>query len=229
MNIVEKIKKLLALSQSSNANEAALAASRAQELMVKYAIDEAALQPSERTNEPIESETVVSEYNRLPTWHALLAYILAPSFFCRSFYGRGSKYSKACIYYVGRKSDRESLIATYNFLKAEIEKMAEIGWAKQPEEIRVHGKRWKTSFYEGVCVTVKARLQTTMAQLVADNSNTAIVLADKQKAVDDFVSANHKLAKSSRSNTVDTSGYTAGVVAGHSLNLGARASKQLTA
>jgi hypothetical protein len=228
-NIVEKIKKLLALSANNNSpEEAALAASRAQELMVKYAIEQDALQPSERVVEPIETETITTDYNRLPTWHAILAYVLAPSFFCRSFYHRGSQYMKARIYFVGRKSDRAACISTYNYLMAEIVRLAEIEWAKQPAEYHVHGKRWKTSFFDGVCATIRLRLGQNMKRLSDDNAGTAIVLVNKQKEVDDFMAENHKLRSSNAQRTVNGDGYKAGLAAGEKLNLGAR-NKQLTA
>jgi hypothetical protein len=230
MNIVEKIKKLLALSESSNANEAALAAQRAQELMVKYAIDEAALAPAERVVEAIESERIQTDYNRIPSWRPLLAYVLAPSFFCRSFFTRGSKWSKAALYFVGRTSDRASLILTYNILATQIEKMADAGWAQVNKEFtEIHGKRWKAAFYEGVCRTVESRLTMNRRQLAIDNANTAIVLSNKDKEIEEYLKANHSLKSSGRSRNVDSDGFKAGVQAGHTLNLGARNTKQLSA
>jgi hypothetical protein len=227
-NIVEKIKKLLALSENNNSpEEAALAASRAQELMVKYAIEQDALQPAQRVVEIIKSYILQTDYNRLPTWHALLAYVLAPSFFCRSFFTRGGKYSKAIIYFVGRESDYTSLVLTYSYLKADIERLCDAAWAKLPAEYSVHGKHWKASFYDGVCNTIRMRLDVNIKRLAADNAGTAIVLANKQKEVDDFVEANHKLRQSGSSRNISQDGYTAGVAAGHALNLGARSSKAL--
>jgi Protein of unknown function (DUF2786) len=229
MNIVEKIKKLLALAESSNANEAALAASRAQELMVKYAIEEAALAPEQRTVEVIGTEIITTDYKLMPIWHALLAYVLAPSFFCRSFYHKGGKWSKAAIYMVGTPTDRAACIATYNVLKHDIEKMAAIEWAKQPEEFAVHGRRWKTSFYDGVCATIRVRLTDDLKALAADNTGTAIVLADKQKAVNDYTNEHHNLKSGGSARNVDASGFAAGVKAGNALNLSKRNTKQLVA
>jgi len=229
MNIVEKIKKLLALAESSNANEAALAASRAQELMVKYAIEEAALAPEQRTIEPIGTEVITTDYKLMPIWHALLAYVLAPSFFCRSFYHKGGKYAKASIYIVGTPTDRAACIATYNVLKHDIEKMAAIEWAKVPAEFAVHGRRWKTAFYDGVCTTIRIRLGDSIKALAADNAGTAIVLANKQKAVDDYTNENHNLTSGGAARKIDASGYVAGVKAGHALNLSNRNTKQLAA
>jgi hypothetical protein len=213
--IVARIKKLLALAQSDNANEAALAASRARELMVQHAISEAQLTPSER--EPIETEGLNLGKKRIPHWEALLSYVLAPSFFCRSFYTKGSD-----IYVVGRKSDREALIATFWYLRNEIKKMSDAAWARQDGQY-VHGKTWKTGFNEGCVRTIKERLGQDQAALVADNTGTALVLVQRQKETDTWVEENLKLRTSMARRTVNPSGYNEGRVAGNALNLSKRA------
>lgn len=223
-SITDKINKLLALAQSSNPHEAALAASRAQELMVKYAIDEAALgDAAESKNEPIETQPMGFGYKRIPKWEPTLLHALSKSFFCRAFYVAGHD-----AYVVGRASDRAALIATFTYLRNEIRLMADVAWKSQPSEFAVHGKRWKDSFYHGVCITVRDRLGASLKELVADNTGTALVLANKQKEVDDFVAQNHKL-RGGNTRTVDSSGFSAGKTAGHALNLNGGTQKQLTA
>jgi hypothetical protein len=214
--IVARIKKLLALAQSDNANEAALAASRARELMVQHAISEAQLTPSER--EPIETEGFQMQTRRIPHWEALLAYVLAPSFFCRAFYTKGSD-----IYVVGRKSDREALIATFWYLRNEIKKMSDRAWASKPSDFNVHGKTWKTGFNEGCVRTIKERLGQDQAALVAGNTGTALVLVQRLQETDSWVKENMKLRKSLAKRTVNASGYNEGRVAGNALNLSKRA------
>jgi hypothetical protein len=222
--IVAKIKKLLALAQSDNANEAALAASRARELMVQHAISEAQLTPSER--EPIETEGLNLGKKRIPHWEALLSYVLAPSFFCRSFYTKGSD-----IYVVGRKSDREALIATFWYLRNEIKKMSDKAWAGKPTDFYAHGKTWKVGFNEGCVRTIKERLGQDQAALMADNTGTALVLSQRQQETDAWVEQNLKLRTSMARRNINHSGYSEGRQAGHALDLSKRAgaSKALTA
>ena len=213
---VQKIRKLLALAQSGNPHEAALAASRARELMVTYAIEEAQLLPQDR--EPIATEGLNVDSKRIPHWEALLCYILAPSFFCRSFYTRGSD-----IHVVGRKSDREALIATFWYLRNEIKRMSANAWAQQPSYTTVHGKTWKTGFNEGCVRTIKERLGQDQLALVADNTHTALVLVKRQQETDEWVEENMKLRTSMARRTVNPSGYGAGRQAGHALDLSKRA------
>ncbi len=224
MNIVAKIKKLLALAQSDNPNEAALAAARARELMIQHAIEEAALTQSER--EPIDREWLNLDTRRIPHWEALLAYVLAPHFFCRSYYVKGCD-----INVVGRKSDREALIATFFYLRGEIRKMADKAWATKPTNFPVHGKTWKNGFYEGCVQTVKARLEDEQAKLTADTTGTAIVLAQRQTETDTWVKENMDVRLSKSTRTVNVSGYVEGVQAGKTLDLSKRAgaSKALVA
>jgi hypothetical protein len=221
---VEKIRKLLALAQSGNPNEAALAAARARELMVQYAIDEAQLLPQDR--EPISTESLNVGSKKIPHWEALLSYILAPHFFCRSFYTRGSD-----IHVVGRKSDREACIATFWYLRNEIKRMSALAWGREPAENTVHGKTWKTGFNEGCVRTIKERLEGEKNLLASDNTGTALVLAQRQQETDDYVAENMKLRTSLAKRRVSPSGFHAGRQAGHALNLEKRAgaSKALVA
>jgi hypothetical protein len=119
-------------------------------------------------------------------------------------------------------------MATYDYLKTEIARLCELEWAKQPADFHVHGKRWKTSFYDGCCRTISERLSENLQRLSDDNAGTAIVLVNKQKEVDDFVKQNHSLRESNASRSVDGSGFAAGREAGKTLNLGPR-NKQLAA
>lgn len=220
-SILEKIKKLLALATSSNPNEAALAAQRAQELMVKYAVEESQLAGSEHVKEEIGRAILGTPYKNVSKWKALLARALSPAFFCRAFF-----IAKVGIVIIGRPTDREALKATFNCLEHDIEKMAAAAWAKASAEYPGHGKSWKNAFYYGVCQTIKDRISVNTKAL--STGSTAIVLANRQKEVDEYVDQHHKLTKAAPI-SISSHGYTAGQVAGHALNLGARATKALGA
>ena len=59
--IIERIKKLLELSKSSNEHEAAIAASRAAELMMDHQISEAEIHSSSVRAEPVVEEMIDKE------------------------------------------------------------------------------------------------------------------------------------------------------------------------
>lgn len=220
MDIVDKIQKLLALAQSSNPNEAALAAARAQELMIKYAVEEADLNKNRIgvvPNEAIETEALELGYKSLPHWQIHLANALSKSFFCRVFYRRG----RDC-FVVGRKSDREVLKATFRALKSDIERLADKAWNAKPKDFGIHGRTWKVGFYEGAVKTISERLEANILKLKADNAGTAIVLVNRQKDVDDFLAKNYKLGNGGARRTINPTGYQEGRVAGQALNLSKR-------
>jgi hypothetical protein len=238
MNIADKIKKLLALAQSSNPNEAALAAARAQELMVKYAIDEAQLAGTPgHVEEEIQSEPMSGKYGAVQHWHAQLADTIARSFFCRVYFvPRGD------VYMVGRATDREALRATYLYLLGEITRMSDSAWIAaraglpmlKSQQLGGYAIKWKRAFHVGAVATVRERLASNLRQLSTSPAaaptagepaapSVAIVLAARQEAVDLFVKKSLDLRTTS-SRPVNTSGYHEGQKAGWSLNLDKRAS-----
>ena len=66
--MIEKIKKLLALSKSPNENEARVALLKAQEIMAKHHISERDLDETEEENEIIMLETNISYTSRTNSW-----------------------------------------------------------------------------------------------------------------------------------------------------------------
>lgn len=225
--ILEKIRKLLNITTANGATpeEAANAAARAQEIMVKYAIEESELIKSgQKADEKVETKPIGLKGQRINRWKALLAYVFAPSFFCRSFFTPGGD-----IWVVGRATDREILIATWECLVYEIQKMAAAEWEKQKRFTEVHGKRWKDSFYQGVCAVINQRLTKNTCDIVNkdDTGSTAIILANRQDAVVKYMEEKHDNLKKSAKKTADVTGYVAGVAAGSKLDLSGRATKKL--
>lgn len=224
--IESKIKKLLELSRSDNPHEAAAAAARAQELMLKYAVDEEALRAAGQGEaaEPVVTIPLRRGTTKIPSWEPTLCAHLARSMTCRVFYTKGVD-----IYVVGRKSMAEAVIATFYHLRGEIVRMAEKGWDAAKGTIPgLHGRTWKRSFYNGANSTIHLRLDDAKRKLVADTSGMAIVLFNREKEVDDFMKSNFKL-RSSHDNRWATNahGYQSGQKAGWGLNLNAQTTKQL--
>jgi hypothetical protein len=114
--IESRIRKLLALAaDKANEHEAALAAATAQELMIKYQIDQAnfAVDASNPVQvEVIEQHDFDIKYGaNVKRWKAYLASAIAPHFFCKIWF-----VPRAGIRIAGRKSDVESLKYLYEYL-----------------------------------------------------------------------------------------------------------------
>jgi hypothetical protein len=226
MNVADKIKKLLALAESSNPNEAALAAAKAQELMVKYAVEESeiAAKPGAVVEE-IGVEAMGASSKGSAHWSAVLAEAMSRSFFCRVY-----RAPRVDIFIVGRKTDREAFRATWAHLSSEIDRMANGAYRRDlaPSCMRgatlaAYATKWKRGFSVGAAVTVKERLESSLKLLVADGSGTALVLANRQKDVDSYCEGNLQLGHGRAGKPVNASGFEEGKRAGWSLNLDKRA------
>lgn len=201
--IVDKIRKLLSLAQSDNPHEAALAAQRAQELMIEHAVSEDRVRGAdgkEANAEPIAAETLwdysgrktwnagtsyektYAVSSKIPEWHVSLAGAMARSFLCRIYYTPGRS-----ITMVGRTSAREAFAATWAFVRGEVQRLCDQEWetGKAPGE---HGRRWKTAFCAGAVSTISERLRENMRRLEAGTpapggiSSSGIVLAPAHDA-----------------------------------------------
>jgi hypothetical protein len=79
MDILDKVKKLLALSKSPNANEAAAALQRAQQLMEEYGIEQETVVAAEI----VEEEVIRHGGTKPPAFEVYLVTAIARSFGCR--------------------------------------------------------------------------------------------------------------------------------------------------
>lgn len=117
--IVEKIKKLLALSRSSNVNEAANAAAIANKYIAQYRINEADLIDQKTANKSVDQEyypekmyddtSPIYESARVTSWKLQLACLLASHYGCAIWNDKAFGASKA-----GRSVSRFRLIGRYN-------------------------------------------------------------------------------------------------------------------
>jgi hypothetical protein len=242
-NVVQKIQKLLALSKSDNPNEAALAASMAQELMVKYAIEAHELDKSGvAAKEPIEVEPLGAGTRKIPRWQATLAHILSKHFFCKTYLTPGVD-----IHLVGRQTDREAFKVMFSYLVGEINRMCDNTWARVGAFTDTHGKSWKASFGHGAVDVIYKRLEANLTKLLNEAPegavnpegsvtvspapkapSTAIVLAARIEEVDSFLKANvENLRNVSQRRRVKADGYAHGKRAGEAISLDKRASKAL--
>lgn len=99
--LVEKIKKLLALSESSNENEAKTAMLKAQELLARHKLSLKEVKEYRITNTLIK-EKVSNISFRQGKWKAKLGNIVAENFGCYQYFKRGTSRTIA---FFGREED----------------------------------------------------------------------------------------------------------------------------
>lgn len=226
-NIREKIRKLLSLSRSDNPHEAALAAQRAQELILQYNVsqDEITDPAQKDPDEPIEVEEMggfprTGKKTRIPHWQPVLAFHLAKSFMCRMYYQPGYD-----IFLVGRRTNRDAYRQTWIYLRNQIDRMAEVAYETTPIAQLSDKVTWKRGFCEGAVHTVGERLAQEIKKLEIDSTKTAIVLRNRMAEVEKFM-AKIPLRTKKQSRPI-TTGWHEGKAAGWGLNLQGKAARGL--
>lgn len=105
--LIDKIRKLMALSQSPNEHEAALAAARARDILDKYDLS---LTEVEMNDEEIVEHRVDTGTRNAPLWMGRLAVSVSKAFNCRVFKIYG------IMVFCGTKPDTQVSEYTYMFL-----------------------------------------------------------------------------------------------------------------
>lgn len=227
--ILAKVHKLLRLSQSSNANEAALAASKAQELIDRHQLTQAMLALDEGTpsidDEPIQTFTdaPLDAPARLDRWRASLAMAIA-RYNAVKIYCNGPR-----LMLIGRPSDAETVRYLYGWLAREVERLVASSGAGK-------GRVWRNNFRLGVVETIATKLRAqhdaVLASVRAEAAGESMALVRVEQAiatvnaramaVAEWQRANFKLhaGRASYGSRYDSGAREAGRRAGQSISVG---------
>lgn len=219
----EKIQKLLRLAESSNPAEAELATARAEELMIKAGIDIADL------NEEDSSDIVERKRFYKGSYHEVMPQFV--QFVCN---GLGSLYimrlkmnNGVYVYIVGHKSDVDMAEEYLDSLETQATTAMWVWWksndmVKQvPPNRRYYERR---QFFVSFASTVSSRLKAERNHQVEERGeSTALVLADREKRVEQWVHANHNVTAGRATRMRGgNSGATAGSEAGARADIGTK-------
>jgi len=228
MDIIDKVRKLLKLSESSNANEAALAAAKAQQLIDEHNLSAAllAVETEEaEANEPIEDtlrdSKPLDDQKKMQTWRYALAKVLAECNGCRIYGFRGA------IELVGHRSDADKVRYLYGYLIHETERLCN-------RDGDGCGRTWRNNYRLGVVDTIAIMLQREhnrfkdRAREQVASDSTALVKVDKALAridarkisIDDFVRKHHRLTHHQTPSRADDWARHLGQIAGQSITIG---------
>lgn len=234
---IEKAVKLLRLAQSSNQHEAALAASRAQEIMDRFKLE--GLSADYATDAPKPSEPIkdfcadlMDPGTQVETWKARLASVVAKVNECKIYIRktRNIRYEiTAGFAIVGRASDAQTVRYIYSWLSHEVDRLAGIHCAGYG---RTFFNNFRIGAVEAVCDKLEAARKATEATMKQEAVATGIGMAlvrvqnaiatrDKQLAeVEDWTKANLKLKKAPRTTyTADPTARQLGRRAGETINV----------
>jgi hypothetical protein len=135
--IVEKVKKLLMLAQSSNAHEAELATIKANQLLLRHNIDSI-----KDRSEPIYMERLLQRQRKDAKITAI--YGILKHFIVRTVIGQGK--NSCCLEVSGHLTNVKLASYVANFLDKELDHM----WEDAKKEFNLKGLKAKNSFYLGV-------------------------------------------------------------------------------
>lgn len=219
-DIIERIGKLLRLSESSNPNEAALAAQRASELMLKYNISKAVIESAEN---PEKRESVIysvfdeNQGKNRNFFRGDLANSIA-AFFDAKILWRGND-----LWLVGTQSDMNAVKYLFSAVLNQIDELTESEWWRFGKWQGIHGKTWKGSFRQGCLDEVRKRLMERKRELNVEystNSKELVVVDQHRKDVADYLRKLSISTLNRNQKNVNGDAYSAGKAAGGSVNIG---------
>ena len=220
---MRKAAALLRLAQSDNPHEAALAASRAQEIIDRYKLNLATLEDSP-SQEPAEE---IRNFKDDPLtegglWKAQLAQAVASVNQCQVY----TSGANVCL--VGRPSDVAMVRPFFAHLSAECERLAS-------RHCKGNSRTYWNNFRLGAVETISQRLKASLAAtvetvkaeaLAAGNAGALVVVTNslallekRKQEVSDWTRANMNLRNRTRRTNYNESARSAGRAAGQSVNL----------
>jgi len=189
--IIQKIQQLLALTESSNEHESALAAAKAVELMQKYNISE----EQTRTQGPrdIIEETTTLGYKTPQPWALQLAGAIAQAYFCRILMHGGE------FIFIGRPENVKAATFSYMNLSWKLINLAQIRTREYTENFkaqrgysprgadRYHQPNfWRNSWILGAAESVKQKIEEQRIKFESTQAGQSIVVV-RSAEVDSFV------------------------------------------
>ena len=195
--VLARVKKLLALSTSSNVNEAANAAAAAQKLMLEHRLTEVDVSD---TQEGQMFELSMGAVGFALRWKFVLVTAVARAFFCEAVGLRVGKRRKVRI--VGRKEDVEVAARVFRYLHAEINRLAKIeiesiDWEEgvfqfgldMDSGIERDPVQYLESFRRGAVAAVIAKFRTGEEEFVASDSRALAISRRDRDQVRSYVGA----------------------------------------
>jgi hypothetical protein len=220
--IVEKIRKLLALGESDNEHEAALAIARANALMEKYDIEETMIHLDDGTeDEPVVDSVLFGKGKQKIYWRGRLAGVLASANGCDYYWSSGGwgRDKHTHIKIVGRKSDSDWVRQLFTHCALEIDRLT----AKHAKG-REFGRAFRFGCVQAIEEAIAAEKRRLRDELRADaerrgvmpNLEKALTIVDnRKKEARSWMSMNLNLRYGGGpSGSLDPEGHAAGRRAG---------------
>jgi hypothetical protein len=189
------VRKLLALANSSNINEATSAAASAARLMQEHkltAADVAADDGSKITELPLGAEGFMA------SWKFALITGVARAFFCEVVALRVGPRRKIRV--VGKKDDAEVAVGVFNYVIKEIDRLADLDVAtRDAREVMAEGRidvrGYKENFRKGAAEGVAERLKQEMERFKNSGEKALVIVNSSKDDLRDYLKAKYGASK----------------------------------
>ncbi len=222
-SLVEKIKKLLRLGQSSNQHEAELALQRAFELASRHKIDLAGIDIDE------ETKKILHEHFRVGARFSLIRKLTLT--IVQRFFNVRVIVATPNLIFVGTEMDIQIATYVHGFLTSACSRSLR---QFEAAERRKLSKTKRTGFIAGFMYGVATKLDHAKERLAIDDTKTALIQLEAKKR-DDYVDENfqtesYKIEKGRPNASAMMAGFHTGknLEINPALNTAAQAPKQLT-
>ncbi len=158
--IIEKIKKLLALANSSNEHEAALAASHAQRLLSEHNL---AMADIDAAHKPDKADTVEMKLSKtLPKWLRHLTAGVSAAFDCQAVHHPAT----GKMSFIGIGADVQIALYTFAYLDRTVRQLCTTYMKHHvsPSLANRHRELHRQSYYLGAVSTINSRLRAQKVQ-----------------------------------------------------------------
>jgi hypothetical protein len=213
--VLDLIRKLLALSTSSNENEAALAASKAQALLLKYNLEMS--QIHQEAGDEVERWDFQTPY--MDSWLGVLINSVATANLCHVVGGKGYKEGERVgnifrpgkevkeFYLFGKKPNLEVVEFMYAYLAGEIDRLT-------PKKMKA---KWIASFRLGAVAVVSKRLREELSNFQSTSETTALVVASDKAVSTRVIRDFPHLRQGRKTKAADYGAFIDGQAAGKSI------------
>lgn len=165
--IIEKIQKLLALSESSNENEAAVAAAMAARLMLQHGIEQSEIPSQPKDDLGWGRVHVEVLFRGDHTWQLELASSVATAMGCQSGYHVG-KGKPITLYFLGRLENTKAVHAVWDDLCCRLRVLAAVESERRKRDRIRRGPNFTATYLRGLAYRVGLRFAAEVKSAAAE-------------------------------------------------------------
>lgn len=183
--LIDKIRKVWALSTSNNPHEAALALSRVHELLLKHNLTMADIQAKDEKPSYIQS---LSGKVITGDWRKKLIHAIAKAFFCKAIAIRRAGVSRILL--IGEKENVDVVWEMYSFVEKQLSLWANRDFKRYKDEVgfrAIHGKMWKANYFAGANYEIYQRLNESQQKFESEGENCKALVLVKEKDLQEAV------------------------------------------